>query len=112
MSSSMPETCIFTVDPPEVAEKKIMDAFTGGRATIDEQKKLGGDPSICTVCEYEKLMFELDDQKLTERDQECRTGHILCGDCKLILAERVKKFLVEHQKRREKAKDVVESFFL
>ncbi len=112
MSSSMPETCIFTIDPPEVGEKKIMNAFTGGRATVEEQRRLGADPSICTVCAYERLIFEPDDEKLAEREHLCRTGEILCGECKQRLAERVKKFLIEHQRRREKAKDVVESFFL
>ena len=34
----------------------------------------------------------------------------MCGDCKHILAERVKKFLIEHQERREKAKDRFEEF--
>jgi tryptophanyl-tRNA synthetase len=108
----MPETCIFTVDPPEVAEKKIMNAFTGGRATVEEQRRLGADPSICTVCEYERLMFESDDDKLIELERLCRTGEILCGECKQRLAERVTKFLIEHQRRREKAKDAVESYFL
>lgn len=112
MSSSMPETCIFTIDPPEVGEKKILNAFTGGRATVEEQRRLGADPSICTVCAYERLIFEPDDEKLAEREHLCRTGEILCGECKQRLAERVKKFLIEHQRRREKAKDVVESFFL
>lgn len=112
MSSSMPETCIFTVDSPKVAEKKIMNAFTGGRSTVEEQRKLGADPSICTVYDYERLMFEPDDKKLIELERLCKTGQILCGECKQILAERVKKFLIEHQKRREKAKDLVESYFL
>ena len=38
MSSSQPETCIFTTDSPEVAAKKIMNAYTGGQATVAEQK--------------------------------------------------------------------------
>jgi tryptophanyl-tRNA synthetase len=112
MSSSMPETCIFTVDSPNVAEKKIMNAFTGGRSTVEEQRKLGADPSICTVYDYERMMFEPNDDKLIELERLCKTGQILCGECKQILAERVKKFLIEHQKRREKAKDLVESYFL
>jgi tryptophanyl-tRNA synthetase len=57
-------------------------------------------------------MFEPDDKKLIELERLCKTGQILCGECKQILAERVKKFLIEHQKRREKAKDLVESYFL
>jgi len=42
----------------------------------------------------------------------CRSGDQICGDCKALLSERVKTFLTEHQKRREKAKDKLEKFML
>lgn len=112
MSASLPETCIFTVDPLEVAEKKIWNAFTGGKPTEKEQRKEGGDPSVCTIYYYFYYLFEEDDKKMKELERECRSGEIICGDCKAMLAERVKKFLKEHQKKREKAKDVVEDFFI
>lgn len=112
MSASLPETCIFTVDPPEVAEKKIWNAFTGGKPTEKEQRKEGGDPSVCTIYYYFYYLFEGDDKKMKELERECRSGKIICGDCKAMLAERVKKFLKEHQKKREKAKDVVDDFFI
>ena len=37
-------------------------------------------------------------------------GEILCGECKKELVERLNKFLEEHRKKREKAKDVIEKF--
>ena len=112
MSSSMPETCVFLTDSPELAERKIMNAFTGGRATVEEQKKLGGNPSICSVYHYEALLFEPNDQKLKAIEEDCKLGRLMCGEHKQALSEKVTEFLVEHQRRREKAKDVVESFFL
>ncbi|MEM3737346.1 MAG: tryptophan--tRNA ligase [Candidatus Bathyarchaeia archaeon] len=112
MSTSQPETCIFTVDPPEVAVKKVMNAFTGGRPTVEEQRKLGGDPEICPVYHYFLFLFEEDDAKLAELWENCRTGKLLCGECKEILAGRVSKFLRDHQANRERAKDVVDGFFL
>jgi len=111
MSASLPETCIFTIDPPEVAEKKIWNAFTGGRPTESEQRKYGGDPSICTIYYYFYYLFEESDEKMEEIESECRSGKVLCGEHKEMLAERVKKFLREHQKKRERARDVVEEFF-
>ena len=111
MSASLPETCIFTVDPPEVAEKKIWNAFTGGRSTEREQRKYGGDPSICTIYYYFYYLFEESDEKMKEIESECRSGKVLCGEHKEMLAERVKKILREHQKKREKARDVVDEFF-
>lgn len=112
MSSSMPETCVFLTDSPELAEKKIMNAFTGGRATVEEQKKLGGDPSICSVYHYETLLFEPEDRKLMAIEEDCKQGRLMCGEHKEMLSEKVARFLLEHQRRRERAKDVVESFFL
>jgi tryptophanyl-tRNA synthetase len=55
-------------------------------------------------------LFEEDDKKLAERERKCRNGEVLCGECKTILAERVNKFLAEHQKKREKAKNIVHKF--
>ncbi len=112
MSASMPETCIFTTDPPEVAERKVWNAFTGGKPTMKEQRLEGGDPSICTVFQYFSFFFEEDDKALKELEVRCRSGDIICGECKEKLAERIKRFLSEHQKRREKAKDVVNDFFI
>ena len=112
MSASVPETAIFTVDPPDVASRKIMAAYTGGRPTVREQKELGGDPSICTVYAYFYYLFEEDDKKLAELERECRTGSIICGDCKARLVDKVKRFLREFQERRDKARDIVDQFFI
>ncbi len=112
MSSSMPETCIFTTDTLKDAEKKIMNAFTGGRATVEEQRKLGADPYICPIYYYERYLFEPDDAKLAEIEATCKSGELLCGEHKAALAPKVTKFLKEHQERREKAKDVVSDCFI
>jgi len=112
MSASEPETCIFTIDSPEDVKRKVWSAFTGGKPTVKEQRKTGGDPYICSVFQYFLYLFEEDDQKIAQLDRECRTGAIICGDCKTILTERVNKFLKGHQKQREKAKEDLEKFFL
>jgi tryptophanyl-tRNA synthetase len=109
MSASMPETAIFTVDQPELAEKKILSAFTGGRATVEEQRRLGANPDICSVFAYDYFLF-MDDREIENLRLDCLAGNILCGECKQVLAERVKKFLVEHQEKREKAKDHFEEY--
>ncbi len=110
MSASLPETAIFTTDSPEDAEKKMRNAFTGGKPTIKEQKLHGGDPNICPVYYYDYYLFEEDDAKLAETARRCKCGELLCGEHKKMLAEKVKKFLAEHQKKREKAKDVLNDF--
>jgi tryptophanyl-tRNA synthetase len=109
MSASMPETSIFTVDSPVAAEKKIMEAFTGGRSTVEEQRRLGANPDICSVFAYEYFLF-MDQREIEDLRYNCLAGNIMCGECKQILAQRVKKFLVEHQEKREKAKDRYEEY--
>ena len=112
MSASEPETAIFTTDSPEQVKKKIWKAFTGGKGTIAEQKKLGADPDVCTVFQYFLYLFEEDDKKLEERNRRCKAGEVMCGDCKKELAEKVNKFLGEHQKKRLKAKDRIDEFHI
>jgi tryptophanyl-tRNA synthetase len=109
MSASMPETAVFTNDSPDLAEKKVLSAFTGGRATVEEQKRLGANPDICSVFAYEYFLF-MSQKEIEELRYNCLAGNILCGECKQILAERVKKFLVEHQEGREKAKEHFEEY--
>lgn len=112
MSASEPETAIFTVDPPEVVKRKVWNAFTGGKGTIAEQRKTGANPSVCSIYQYFLFLFEEDDKKLVEREQQCRTGKMLCGDCKKELTEKINKFLSEHQRRREQAKNNLEKYHI
>ena len=112
MSASDPMSAIFTTDAPKLAKKKVMNAFTGGRTTAEEQRKLGANPDICSVFKYYKFIFMPDDNELAEIEQKCRTGEILCGECKQILAPRVMEFLEKHQEAREEVKDRVEEFSL
>jgi tryptophanyl-tRNA synthetase len=109
MSASLPETAIFTVDRPEQARKKIMSAFTGGRATIEEQKRLGANPDICSVFAYDYFLF-MNLKEIEELRFNCLGGNIMCGECKNTLADRVTKFLMAHQEKREKAKDRFEEY--
>jgi len=112
MSASESASAIYTTDSLEDARKKVMRAFTGGRATIDEQRKLGGNPDICTVCQWLYLLFEEDDSTMEQRLKDYRAGKILDGENKKYLADKVVAFLEEHQKKREKARDVLEKYSL
>ncbi len=112
MSKSKPESCIFLTDKPKEAAKKLMSAITGGRKTVEEQKRMGGEPDKCSVYEYFALHLVEDDKKLEKIRQECLTGKRLCGDCKKECAELLKKFLKEHQRKRTKARKKINKFLL
>jgi tryptophanyl-tRNA synthetase len=89
-----------------------MNAFTGQQPTAELQKKLGGNPDICSVCQYYFYLFEQDDKKLNEILEGERSGTLLAGEHKTDLAERIKKFIAEHQRKREKAKKVLDKVML
>ncbi|MFX1265524.1 MAG: tryptophan--tRNA ligase [Promethearchaeota archaeon] len=110
MSASDPMSTIFTTDTLKMAKKKVMNAFTGGRATVEEQRRLGANPDICSVFKYYEFMFMPDDKELEDIERQCRGGEILCGECKQILAPRMVDFLEKHQAAREDVKDRVEEF--
>ena len=112
MSASQPESAIFTSDKPEKATKKVMAAFTGGRETIKLQKELGGRPEVCNIYAYYYYLFEEEDKKLVEIEQQCRSGSLVCGDCKARLARMVKVFLIDFQEKREKAKDHLDEYLI
>jgi len=111
MSASEPETAIFTVDSPDVVHKKIMKSFTGGKATVQEQKKEGGSPEICPIFQYYKVFLK-DDKEITEIHRRCKSGDLLCGEDKIHLSEVIKEFLNNHQKKRKEAKKMLEKFML
>jgi tryptophanyl-tRNA synthetase len=110
MSSSKPESHIALTEDPKEAAKKIMRAITGGRQSLAEQKKMGGEPEKCSI--YEFLVFHLsnDDKELLELDAECRCGRRMCGTCKKDVAERIERFLTEHQQAREAARERLPEF--
>jgi tryptophanyl-tRNA synthetase len=109
MSSSKPETALFTTDSPEIIDKKVLSAFTGGQATVELQRKLGGNPTICPVFWYLRYFFDTGDES-EERFLKCKIGNLLCGECKADLSNQSKTFITDFQKRREKAKDTVDEF--
>ncbi|MCX8189913.1 MAG: tryptophan--tRNA ligase [Candidatus Diapherotrites archaeon] len=98
MSSSMPDSAIFLNDSPEVVKAKISNAFTGGRETAEMQRKLGGKPEICKVCEILKFHYP-NTQELQEIVFSCKKGARLCGETKKLTIEFLNGFLKEHQKK-------------
>jgi tryptophanyl-tRNA synthetase len=109
MSSSRPETALFTTDDPEIIDKKVSSAFTGGQATVALQRKLGGNATGCPVFWYLRYFFDTEKQS-DERLVKCKSGNLLCGECKSDLATNSKSFIVDFKKRRENAKDIIKEF--
>ncbi len=111
MSSSQPETAIFTTDTQEMVERKIMNAYTGGQPTVALQRSLGADADSCPVFWYLRYMFE-DERSSDERYMRCKSGSLLCYECKYSLIDSVKGYLKDLQRRREEAKNTIDRFML
>lgn len=103
MSSSIPETCVYLRDDEKTVKKKIMSAFTGGRATIKEQRELGGVPEVCAIYDWFQKFFIEDDKQLKEIYNKCRNGELICGmDCKPRLVKLFLEFQAKHNENKKK----------
>jgi tryptophanyl-tRNA synthetase len=111
MSSSDDKGQIFLSDSPKEVETKIKKyAFSGGRDTLEEHRKLGGNPDKDVSFQYLKMFFEPDDEKLRKIYDDYKSGKMLTSELKQILIEKINAFLKEHQKKRDKAKKEIGKF--
>ncbi len=111
MSSSDENSFIALTDSPKEVEKKIKKhAFSGGQPTVDEHRKKGGNPDIDVSFQYLKFLFEPDDKKLEEIYNKYKSGEMLTSELKEILIKKINAFLKQHQKKRKKAKKIIERF--
>ena len=111
MSSSDTNSFIALTDSPKEVETKIKKyAFSGGRDTLEEHRKKGGNPEIDISFQYLKFFFEPDDKKLQKIYDDYKSGKMLTSELKNLLIEKINDFLKEHQKKRELAKKQVDKF--
>ncbi|MDE1851440.1 MAG: tryptophan--tRNA ligase [Candidatus Micrarchaeota archaeon] len=112
MSSSDPDNTIYVNDDHAAVAKKVNRAITGQQSTAELQKKLGGDPERCSVCQYYRYIFEPDDKKLDKILDAERKGTMLAGEHKKALAETINRFLDSHRKKKEAIKDRLDEFMV
>jgi len=111
MPSSDPTSYIALTDSPDEAERKIKKfAFSGGRQTVEEHRKLGGNPDVDVAFQMLRYGLEPDDKKLKKIYDDYKSGTLLTSELKEIAIDKVKKFLAEHQKEREKARSKLDKF--
>jgi tryptophanyl-tRNA synthetase len=110
MSSSDPMSYIALTDTPEEAARKVKKyAFSGGKDTIDEHRRLGGNPDIDVSYQWLRI-FEEDDDLLKRVYEDYRSGSLLSGELKNLLISKLTVFLTEHKKALEKAKKNLEKY--
>lgn len=100
MSASDPQKAILLTDEDSVVKKKINKyAFSGGRETLEEHRKLGGDCSIDVAYQWLFNIFEEDDNKIKEISEKYSSGEMLSGEIKKLLIEKVNIVLNEHREK-------------
>ena len=111
MSASDPTSTIFTTDSPKTVENKIKrHAFSGGRKTLAEHKKLGGNPDVDICYQWLYLLFEQDDKKMKKIYNDYKSGKLTTGELKAYTIKKINSFLKKHQAERIKAKKKFDKF--
>jgi len=112
MSASDPNSYIAPTDTPEEVKRKINKyAFSGGQPTIEEHRKLGGNPEVDISYQYLKMFFEEDDKKLKQIHDDYKSGKMLTGELKQYTINKINEFLKHHQKKREEAKKLIKFIY-
>lgn len=101
LSSSIGAAIYLTDTPKEVKKKINKYAFSGGKDTVEEHRKKGGNTDIDTSFQWLRY-FEESDETLADIKQRYESGQLLSGELKAILIDKVNSILAQHQKRREK----------
>lgn len=111
MSTSIIDTAVFLHDLPEEVKRKVMKyAFSGGRATIEEHRKKGGNPNIDVSYQWLSIFFEEDDNKLKRIHDDYKSGKMLTSELKTVLINKINDFLREHAKKKADAIGLVKKF--
>lgn len=110
-SSSGLETAILLTDDEKTVKNKVnKHAFSGGRSTLEEHRKLGGDTNIDVPYQWLSILFESDDLRLKQIHDDYRSGKMLSGEMKMLLIEKINSFLKQHRENKKKAESQVEIF--
>jgi len=113
MSSSDANSYIALSDSASEVKNKINKyAFSGGRDTLEEHKKKGGNPDVDVSFQYLKFFFEDNDKKLAEIEKDYRSGKLTTGELKKYTIEKINNFLKEHQERQKNAKRKIPDYLL
>lgn len=112
MSASDTTTSIFMDDTPKQIQKKINKyAFSGGRATLEEHRELGGNVDVDVAYQYLSF-FSYDDEKLAQLADGYKKGEILSSEMKKECISVLQEYVAGYQERRAKVDDAVLDLFM
>ena len=95
---------IFLKDDEKTIAKKVGSAFSGGQKTIEEHRKLGGNPDVDVSFQYLSNFF-LDAKESKKLYEDYKSGKILSGEIKKMLSDKLIRLTKEFQKRVNELKE-------
>ena len=111
-SGSARDATIFMTDDAKTVRRKVMRyAFSGGKDTVEEHRKHGGNAEIDMAYQW-LTFFEPDDEKLSDIKRRYEAGELLSGELKQILVDTLMPIIEEHQKRREASRKILPQVIL
>ncbi len=82
------DNAIFLRDDIKSVVKKVGRAFSGGQKTLEEHRKIGGDPNIDIACQYLSKFF-LNENESRKLFEDYRSGKLLSGAAKKMFSEKI-----------------------
>ena len=112
MSSSSENSVIFMHDTPNQIKNKInKHAVSGGQETLEEQRRLGGNPDVDVSFQY--LTFFVDsDEEIEHIATEYRAGRMLTGELKKRCIEVLQKVVSDFQASKARVTDEIVSQYM
>ena len=97
-------------DEIDQVAKKIKRAYSGGQSTVEEHRRLGGNPDVDVAYQYMMYFFEDDDEFLQSINSDYRAGKILAGEMKQLCIDRATEWLSELHEKRSQNEHLVSEF--
>jgi len=99
--SKSKNNAIFLKESNNSITKKINKAFSGGQKTMEEHKKIGGNPDVDIACQYLSKLFlnENGGKKLFAR---YRNGELSSGEAKKMLIDELIRMINKFQENIKK----------
>ncbi|KHJ87679.1 putative tryptophan--tRNA ligase, partial [Oesophagostomum dentatum] len=112
MAASDANSCVYLSDTAKQIKNKINKyAFSGGQASIEEHRALGGNCDVDVSYQFLKYFLD-DDERLEEIRKQYTSGEMLTGELKKLAIDEVTKVILEMQERRKHVTDEVLDEFL
>ena len=104
MSKSKPQSCIELPEDIKSVKRKIKNALSGGRDTLEEHRKLGAAIEKDMVFELMKQHLVEDDKELDKIYNEYKSGKMTSGELKEIACSKMEEFMNNLVKGIEQAR--------